>query len=146
MSTDENKETMRRVYNAFTTGNLDELDRYVTSDVVDHNPTPGQRPGIDGLREYLQQYRSAFSDLRLEIHDQIAEGDKVVSRLTIHGRHTGPFQGIAPTGKETTSHFVDIVRLAGGKVVERWGVEDSLSFLTQLGAIPEFGEPGRRAA
>lgn len=146
MSTHDNKEMMRRLYDVSCTGNLDELDRYVSNDITDHNPTPGQRPGIEGFKEYLQGYRSAFSDLRPEIHDQIAEGDKVVSNVTIHGRHTGEFQGIPATGKEHTFHFVDIVRVSGGKLVERWGVEDNLGFLTQLGAIPEFGEPRRRAA
>lgn len=146
MSTHDNKEMVRRFYDLISTGNLDELDRYVSKDITDHNPTPGQRPGIEGLKEYLQQYRSAFSDLRPEFHDQIAEGDKVVSNVTIHGRHTGEFQGIPPTGKEHSFHLVDIVRLSGGKIVEHWGVEDNLGFLTQLGAIPEFGERGRRAA
>lgn len=146
MSTHDNKETLRRLYEVFSRGNLDELERYMSTDLMDHNPNPGQRPGVEGVRELLQQYRSAFSDLRADVEDQIAEGDKVVSRVTVHGRHTGEFQGIPPTGKEFSMTLIDMVRLSDGKIVERWGVQDDLGVLTQLGAMPGFGEPGRRAA
>ncbi len=73
----------------------------------------------------------------------IAEGEKVVSRLTVHGVHQGDFQGIPPTGKAVMQTGIDILRLAGGKVIERWGEFDNLGLMQQLGVIPAPGQPGR---
>jgi len=73
----------------------------------------------------------------------IAEGEKVVSRLTVHGVHQGDFQGIPPTGKAVMQTGIDILRLAGGKVIERWGEFDNLGLMQQLGVIPASGQPGR---
>lgn len=146
MSTYDNKKFVRELYEVMSRGNLDDLDQYLSSDLTDRNPAPGQHPGIEGVKDLMRRYRSSFSDLRAEVQDQIAEGDKVVSRVNICGRHTGAFQGIAPTGKEFSMAFIDILRLSSGKVVERWGVEDSLDMLTQLGGIPGVGESEGRAA
>jgi len=73
----------------------------------------------------------------------IAEGEKVVSRLTVHGVHQGDFQGIPPTGKAVMQTGIDILHLAGGKVIERWGEFDNLGLMQQLGVIPASGQPGR---
>lgn len=70
------------------------------------------------------------------IEDQIAEGDKVVSRLTIRGTHKGEFMGIPPSGRQFTVELIDIHRISGGKVVERWGIFDQLGMMQQLGVIP----------
>ena len=72
----------------------------------------------------------------------IAEGDKVASRITAHGTHKGEFMGIPPTGKHTMQTGIDIVRIAGGKVVERWGEFDQLGLMQQLGVIPPPGAGG----
>ena len=72
----------------------------------------------------------------------IAEGDKVVCRLTWHGTHQGKFMGIPPTGKHETFTSIDIVRLADGKFVEHWNVVDHLGMLQQLGVIPAPGQSG----
>jgi predicted ester cyclase len=66
----------------------------------------------------------------------VAEGDKVAVRFTVRGTHRGEFMGIAPTGKEVVVQGMDINRMANGKIVERWGIADSLSMLQQLGVIP----------
>jgi predicted ester cyclase len=70
------------------------------------------------------------------IEDIIAEGDRVVWRLTIRGTHRGMFRGIAPTGKYITITAMKIVRLANGQFVENWGEQDNLGLLQQLGVLP----------
>jgi predicted ester cyclase len=77
------------------------------------------------------------------VEDLVAEGDKVAARVTVRGTHRGAFLGLAPTGKAVTQTGIDIVRVAGGKAVERWGSFDELGLLQQLGALPAPGQASR---
>jgi predicted ester cyclase len=85
-------------------------------------------------------FRSAFPDFKATINDIIAEGDKVVIRMTWNGTHRGEFMGIPPTGKRVSFGVFDILRIAGGKFVEHWGQMDSMLMMQQLGVIPAPGE------
>lgn len=140
MSTEESKAAARRVYgtlnNALRTGDLAALDEVIAANAVDHNPAPGQAPGLEGIKRAFGVFRVAFPDLHFTVEDLIAEGDRVACRITTRGTHTGDFQGIPPTGKRVTQTGIDILRLAGGKIVERWGEFDSLGLLQQLGVVP----------
>jgi predicted ester cyclase len=78
----------------------------------------------------------AFPDLRAEIHDQVEEADKVVTRKTFHGTHEGEFMGIPARGRSVAWEVIDIVRVIDNKMVEHWNVVDALSPMQQLGAIP----------
>jgi predicted ester cyclase len=80
--------------------------------------------------------KQAFPDAMVIPEAMVAEGDKVAVRFTVRGTHRGEFMGIAPTGKEVVVQGMDINRMANGKIVERWGIADSLSMLQQLGVIP----------
>ena len=142
MSAEENKAIARRAYEIFSSGNLEALQEVIAPDLVDHNAAPGQAPGIEGTRQVLGMLRAAFPDLRLTPEDLIAEGDRVVARLMVTGTHQGEFQGLPPTGKQVTMSGIEIVRLAGGKAVERWGEFDILGLLQQLGAVPAPGAAG----
>ena len=82
----------------------------------------------------------AFPDLHFTVEDLIAEGDKVVARLTASGAQQGVFMGISPTGKRTTVTAIDIIRIAGGKFVEHWLEMDTLGLLHQLGVVPAPGQ------
>ena len=140
MSTEENKAFVRRLYQTFDqvfrTGNFELFNEVIAIDFIDHNPTPGQGPGLEGIKPFFGAFRAAFPDLHFHVENQIAEGDQVVSRITLHGTHKGDFQGIPATGKPVMQEGIDIVRIANGKVVERWGLFDNLGLLQQLGAIP----------
>jgi predicted ester cyclase len=70
----------------------------------------------------------------------IAEEDKVASRVSLSATHQGEFQGIPPTGKQVMQTGIDLLRIAGGKVVERWGEFDNLGLLQQLGVLPPPGQ------
>jgi predicted ester cyclase len=85
-------------------------------------------------------YLTAFPDLHFTVEDIIAEGDKVVTRLTCRGTQQGAFMGIPPTGKQATVTAIDINRFAGGKSVEHWLNMDTLGLLQQLGVIPAPGQ------
>lgn len=88
------------------------------------------------MSEHITAMRAAFPDVRYEIDDVIAEGDRVVVRWTRVGTHLGPFRGIAPTGRRVTHSGVRIWRFAGGRAVDMWGVEDVHGLLGQVTAAP----------
>ena len=140
MTTEENKATMRRLLNeGFIGGNTAIVDELVASDMVDHSPVPGQASGLEGLKQMITMFRTAFPDLNVTVEDEVAEGDKVVIRVRTRGTHRGEFMGIAPTEKQIDIGEMHIVRFSGGKMVEHWGQEDSLGMMQQLGVIPTDG-------
>ena len=121
MSEAENK-TIAQRFNEDVWGRGDEaaLEKLLAPDFVDHGALPGQPPDRDGHKQILGVFRSAFPDLQVTTEEIIAEGDKVVSRWTARGTHQGELMSIAPTGKEVTITGIDVLRIAEGKVVERW--------------------------
>jgi steroid delta-isomerase-like uncharacterized protein len=144
VSTDQHKALLRRLYDeVFTQGNIDVLDEIVAEHAVEHKGLPGiEATGREGVWQLASAFRRAFPDLTFEVHDLIAEGDKVVGHVTIHGTHEGELVGIPPTGRRVSVAAIDIVRAEGGKLAEHWGVTDNLAMLQQLGIIPALGESG----
>jgi steroid delta-isomerase-like uncharacterized protein len=138
--TQEPKRLAARFYEtvneAVRTGNMALLDALLAPDAVDHNPTPGQGPGREGITLAFAEFRRAFPDMRMAVEDMLAEGDKVACRIVSRMTHRGDFQGIRATGKAVTLSGIDILRFQHGQLVERWGEFDNLGFLQQLGAIP----------
>ena len=80
--------------------------------------------------------RTAFPDLRFEIHELVAEGDIVAGRLTMSGTHDGPLMGTPPTGRSVRQDHMHFVRYKDGKAVEHWGVRDDLGMMEQMGLMP----------
>ncbi len=107
----------------------------VHSDYVEHEPLPGQMPGREGLLDWFVTYLNGFPDLEWELADQIAEGDRVVSRVLSRGTHKGSFLGIAPTGHRVHVAILLVHRLDDGQIVEGHTFPDSLAALRQLGQI-----------
>ena len=146
MSTEENKALVHRIFKEINKQNHEELMEEVCApDLVWHGVPPGISTGLSGLAGAKQAHTAlftAFPDAHWVVEDLIAEGDKVVVRLTMHGTHQGDFMGIPPTGKEVTVPFIAICRFVGGKEVEHWGVGDMLGWLQQLGAIPQMAQAG----
>jgi steroid delta-isomerase-like uncharacterized protein len=136
MSTEENKALSRQWREEFDKGNWAVLDEFIAPNVVMHfagSPEPLDR---EAMEQMLKMFYSAFPDLHHTFEDQIAEGDKVVLRLTFRGTHQGEFQGIPPTGKEITVTAIVVDRIVDGKMVEHWSNMDNLSLMQQLGVIP----------
>lgn len=144
MSTEQNKAVVRQVVEEiFNRGNMSRADELLSPDFVEREELP---PGIprdrEGVKQLTIMMRSAFPDFKATIDDIVAEGDKVVVRQTWSGTHKGEFMGIPPTGKSVSFGVIDIIRIAGGKFVEHWGVMDSMGMMQQLGAIPTPGQSG----
>ena len=138
MSTEENKALIRRWFEQIDTGEIGVVEQFIAADYVDHNPPPFPNlpPGREGAKEAFRLALIAFSDFHHTIEDMVAEGDKVVSRVSAYGTHSGEFLGIPPTGKQVTMGGITIHRIADGKIVEHWAHIDALGLLQQLGAIP----------
>jgi predicted ester cyclase len=137
MSTEQNKELVRRFYREIDAGNLDALDELVAEDYIDHSPPPfpGFAPGREGLKQAFRMFWDATPGTH-EIEDQIAEGDKVVTRLTARGTQTGDLPGIPATGNEMLMTATVIHRIENGRLAEKWSNKDVLAMLQQLDVIP----------
>jgi predicted ester cyclase len=114
----------------------------VHPDFVDHEPAhPGLPTGPDSVKQTVRGLHDAFGDLRFDVQDEIAEGDKVVQLVVMSGCHTGPLMGREPTGKEFAVRHTYIWRIADDKIVEHWGSRDDLGLLGQLGLLQMREEP-----
>lgn len=135
-----NKELVRRfVKGAQEGGDMALVDECVAADFVDHSAIGGLPPNRDGVKLFFTAFRTAFPDVKITIHDQIAEGDKVVTRKTLAGTHRGDFMGIPPTGRPISLQVIDVLRVVGGKITDHWTVVDQMGLLQQLGVIPAQG-------
>lgn len=139
MSTEENKANVRRSFEeGWNQGNIAVYDELTSPNYVGHDPAMTVQ-GIEGLKQFVSMYLTAYPDTHFTIEDQIAEGDTVVTRWTARGTHKGPLMGIPPTGKQVTVTGITIDRFANGKGVESWSNYDALGMLQQLGVIPSMG-------
>jgi ketosteroid isomerase-like protein len=132
-----NKALVREFYAAIDAGDLNAMDRLVAEDYIDHNPPPfpGLGEGRDGLKQAFRIFWDATPGHH-QIEDQLAEGDKVVTRLTAYGKHTGELPGgLTATGADMTETAVAIHRVRDGRLAEHWSARDDLSLLQQLGVV-----------
>src|ERR1051325_5697421 len=130
MSTEENKALIRRFYEEIDKGNLEAMDELVAEDYLDHNPPPlpGLAPGREGLKQAFKIFWEATPGYH-RIDDQIAEADKVVTRLTPIGKHERDLPGAPRTGNDLKMTSITIHRIVDGKLAEKWSEKDSMSFL-----------------
>lgn len=142
MNTEEIKLIARRVpYEIFNQGKLALADEIVSPDFVNHSSMPGLATrGPEAVRQLAETVRTAFPDLRYTLEAEIAEGDKVVHRVTARGTNTGSFMGIPPTGKAATWTETHIIRFQGNKGIEHWGEVDLMGIMQQLGLAPAPGQ------
>jgi steroid delta-isomerase-like uncharacterized protein len=144
---EENKRVSRRVVEeVFAQGKIDVLDELVADDFVNRDQTipPNVSPDREGLKQLARGYISAFPDLTIRVDDQIAEGDKVVTRWSATGTHQGELLGIPATGKQASVTGITIDRIVNGKIAESWNNWDTLGLLQQLGVVPEPGVTAQR--
>jgi len=132
---EENKNIVRRYQEIYNSNALDALREVVAEDLRTPKIMPGIPSGIEGAQVAHQMMLAGFPDYQTVIEELIAEGDKVVARITMSGTHTGSFMGIPATGKHVEFTGIYIARIANGKIVEHWGEEDGVSLLAQLGVL-----------
>ena len=146
MSLESNKAIVRRAY----LDGLNNRDLSVIEEVFDPEYTvhyPGSEPvhGIDHAKEFLTRFLAAFPDIVFSIDDQVAQGDKVVTRWSAHGTHRGDWQGmpaktkpIPASGRPVTFSATDIYLIRDGKILEEWNTLEQLEVLFQIGAVPHL--------
>ena len=116
-------------------GDVEAFRSLMDKEFVNRSAPAGMDPGAMGmLHTFNQVLRPAFPDLRVEICDQMAEGDKVTTRKRIHGTHTGELMGVPPTGRKVMIDVIDVVRLRDGKYLEHWGINSLPVVLASLRA------------
>ncbi|HWM94899.1 MAG TPA: ester cyclase [Thermoanaerobaculia bacterium] len=150
MSLEENKAIARRFReDLWNTGDLALVDAIMARDCEVHARVPFTTDfmrGPEAMGQLVLFYRIAFSDLRMAIDQIVAEGDLVVTRWSGRGRHTGDLLGLPPTGRETFTSGMDMLRIEDGKIVEGWVSWDVLALIEQLavapGQAPSVGEAG----
>jgi len=140
MSAKENKAIVRRLFEELNKGKaaaMSVIDELYATDYVVHGSTESE--DIRGLKDFKQstsKYYNAFPDLHYTLDDMVVEGDKVAVRCTVTCTHKGEFMGIPPTNKKVKVQLIAIERVVGGKIVEDWGISDTLDLMQQLGVVP----------
>jgi steroid delta-isomerase-like uncharacterized protein len=135
MANPQNTGTVRDFLDAaWNRGDTSVIDRIVAEHHIEHEPD-GDEVGRGHLKETVKAYRSAFPDLRMSFEDQIADGDRVVTRWVATGTHLGELNGIPATGCAAHVSGIFIHRLADGQINESWSMFDQLGLLLQLGLI-----------
>jgi predicted ester cyclase len=139
MSLEKNKTIARRYQEeVWGKGNLALLDELLAPQFVDHSLPAGMDAGFTGAKRAVQGALDAFPDGQWTVEDAIAEGEEVAIRWKMQATHEHAFRGIAPGGKPVTVTGITILRLADGKIVDRWVNWDSLA-LRQPAETEEIG-------
>ena len=136
-SLEANKALVQRLFlEDLSDSTLDVAAALFHPDFFDHTNPPGMQHGLAGHKAIVDLFFASFPDMRWEIHDLIAEGDRVAARTTMRATHRGEFFGIPATGAAVEVTGTHVLRIADGKVIEHWGNNDDLGLMRQLGAIP----------
>ena len=142
MSSEEHKALVRRWWEGLNQGNAAALiDEIYAADYVLHDPSlPEPVHGLAGVRAFIADVTSAFPDARCAVEDLVAEGDRVVQRVTFQGTQQGEFLGQPASGKPVSVWVIVVSRIAGGKIAEEWQLVDNLGLMQQLDVAPTPGE------
>ncbi|MFG6081345.1 ester cyclase [Paracoccus litorisediminis] len=130
----DQKEVVRRFnIEVIQNGNETAFRALMAADFINHSAPQGMPNGPESMWNTFQHVlRPALSHLTVTLHDQISEGDKVTTRKTISGVHTGTFMGVPATGRDVAISVIDIVRVQDGKYAEHWGVNTLPNVLAAL--------------
>jgi steroid delta-isomerase-like uncharacterized protein len=137
-----NKRAVRRLFEE-DLGEADAAKRAIVTeeifapDFYDATNPPGMQHGHEGHKAIVALFTGAFPDMRWTIDDLLADGDKVIAQTTMTGTHRGEFFGIPATNRQVTVNGIHILTLRDGKIVRHEGLNDDLSFMRQLGVVPE---------
>ena len=138
MTAEENKALARReleeIFDA--KGNIDAAEEIYAPNYISHQPAGDEDiHGVQAMKQFATGMREAFPDLEITIEEQIAEGDRVLTRFRTRGSHQGELWGIPPTGREVQITNMSLCRIEGGRMVEEWPAPDRLGMMQQLGVV-----------
>jgi serine phosphatase RsbU (regulator of sigma subunit) len=141
---EKNKALVRRFWESVARGDLEALDKLLAPDFVDHSLLAGQEPGREGYKRQVAEQHAALSDIRPVIEDQLAQGDKVVTRLTWRSVHDrGEYFGLMPRDKEVVVTAMSMHRIVGGKIAEEWSEDNVAAEVAQAHLEQEIRERER---
>jgi len=129
---ERNKTVAYSYYKAYETGDIEAVMKFIAPNYVLHPGGDGKPMNSEERKRDEMVFFSAFSNIKTIVEDQIAEGDKVASRITMHCTHTGKYQGIPANGKRVVIPYIDIVLIKDGKIVEEWVEFDMASIVKQI--------------
>ena len=133
----DNSAIVRRfIEETINQGQIDSVGQFVWEDVTEQVPFPGQGPGLEGLKDVLRGMRAAFPDLYFSVEEQIAGGDKVLTRFEWTGTHQGEFLGVPATGRSVRVWGMVVDRLQAGRIKDTRIIMDALGLMMQLGVFP----------
>ncbi len=127
------KEVVRRYFEAYNAQDPEAVMAYVHRDHIYHPPGVAEAKDRRGRQADEAPFFAAFSGIESVVEEQIAEGDRVATRVTMRCTHTGPYGGIPPTGRRITIPFIDFSSVRDGKILEEWAEFDMRGMLRQLG-------------
>jgi predicted SnoaL-like aldol condensation-catalyzing enzyme len=138
MTNEQNLATAHRfMEGVLNRGDLALVDEIFDPTFIDRSAPPGLPGDREGVRRGVDAFRRAFPDLHFELADEIADGDKVVSRIVARGTMRDSLFGLPPTGKSAAWEQIHIIRLLDGRILEHWSLSDDMGMLRQLGLAPE---------
>lgn len=132
---ERNKQLVRDYVDTWNRGDLEGLCRFWSHDMLHHTRTRAQT--YEEVRDVVGNFMEAFPDLHFELDDIVAEGDRVVTRMTATGTHHGSYLGMEATYRPIRCTVLGIARVRGDRIVEHWGVTDELAMMAQLGLLPD---------
>jgi len=138
MPPQQNIDILQRSWLRFKVRDLEGYLALYSPAVIHHGFSSRIRPGVAGLRDHYNHLLKGFPDMRIDVQDIIAEGEKVMHRFTFFGTHRGEYLGVAATGKPVTCPGIHINLFESGKCIEVWSVFDTFRFLADIGAVPQL--------
>lgn len=139
---EQNRETyLKELTFVVNEGRMELVDELIAPDYRNHSAPPGAPQGRDAIRGYLKLMKTAFPDRKVKNEMLLCAGDYIIVRSTVTGTSTGPYFGRPPTGKRFSVMGTDIYLVRDGMLRGRWGNEDALGMMQQLGYLPQEGPP-----
>jgi predicted ester cyclase len=132
-----NKKNELKIYEAFNSGDLNQLDKYIAMDAIEHAIPDGKPNGLEGTKAIFKSLKDAFPDGKIKVIEIVAEGDDMLIYSEFTGTNKGAFMGMPATNKMVKFKGMDLVKFNhSGKAIEHWGQDDNVAMLQQLGVIP----------
>ncbi len=133
MSLEDNKVIARQYFKAFVANDHAWMDEHISEGFVRNDPgLDFEVRGPEGVKKLGEVLLGAFSDMQLDVQDEVAEGDKVLMRLILRAKHAGEFAGVPATNKNVEIDVMDLFKIQDGKLVEQWALLDGATLMQQL--------------
>lgn len=140
-----NKETVKKWFAAMNAHDITAAMATVDPAFIDHSPPPTYGTDAAAMKKGLEDWLGGYPDMKLEVVDIVAEGDRVAVTSHMVGTNSGPMMGMPPTNKKVDLMGVDILKMKNGKVTEHWGYVEEMKMMQQLGMMPDMSGAAKPA-